>query len=95
MSVRVYAHAMNNSEISTPGAPVRAGDIFTTAEHGDVVVALSVHERVPGKVWSVAVQPATEAFGRWIICDWEPARWTSVKVYAGRSRIEILGKVGA
>lgn len=86
---------MNNNESKTP-APVRAGDVFTTAEHGDVVVALQVNERKAGSVWSVAVQPVTEnASGNWIICDWEPARWTSVKVYAGRSRIEILGKVGA
>ena len=87
---------MNNTESKAGAAPVRAGDVFTTAYHGDVVVALQVNERKAGSVWSVAVQPVTEdASGKWVVCDWEPARWTSVKVYAGRSRIEILGKVGA
>ena len=86
---------MNNNESKAPTAPVRVGDVFTTAYHGDVVVALSVHERVPGKVWSVAVQPATEdAHGILIPAEWEPTRWTSVKVYAGRARVEIIGRVG-
>ena len=86
---------MNNNE-SKAAAPVCVGDVFTTAEHGEVVVALQVNERKAGTVWSIAVQPVTEnSSGKWVVCDWEPARWTSVKVYAGRSRIEILGKVGA
>ena len=86
---------MNNNESKAPSAPVRVGDVFTTAEHGDVVVALRVDERKAGSVWSVQVQPATEdAHGILTVAEWEPTRWTSVKVYAGRSRVEIIGRVG-
>lgn len=85
---------MNNNESKAPTAPVRVGDVFTTAEHGDVVIALRVDQRKPD-VWSVQVQPATEdAHGILIPAEWEPTRWTSVKVIAGRSRVEVIGKVG-
>ena len=75
-------------------APLSVGDVFTTAEHGDVVVAHKVVKRGPS-VWSVAAQAVdADSDDRWVILTHEPIRWTSVKVYAGRSRIEILGKVG-
>lgn len=76
--------------------PVSVGDVFTTAEHGDVVVALRVDQRKPD-VWSVQVQPVTEdASGIMVACDWEPARWTSIKVTpGGRSRIERVGRIGS
>lgn len=81
---------------NTLACPVFVGDVFTTAEHGDVVVALRVDQRKPD-VWSVQVQPVTEdAHGVLVACDWEPTRWTSIKVSpSGRSQVEYVGRIGS
>ena len=72
--------------------PVRVGDIFTSAEHGDLLIAHKVVQRKP-QVWSIAAQAVDLGIptGRPFILTDEPIRWTSVKVYAGRARVEVLG----
>lgn len=73
--------------------PVRVGDIFTSAEHGDLLIAHKVVQRKP-QVWSIAAQAVdVDASGRPFILTDEPIRWTSVKVYAGRARVEVLGTI--
>lgn len=82
----IAASARDESNAPVP-CPVSIGSVFTTAEHGDVVMALEIAQR-KHSVWSVRVVDAVRSGNGWNAGGNE--RWTSVKVYAGRSRVEVL-----
>lgn len=73
--------------------PVTVGDVFTTAYHADTVIALHVKQRT-ASVWSVLTVDAIRKGGAWQRGDVASQRWTSIKVYAGRARVEIIGREG-
>lgn len=82
----ITAIARDESNASVP-CPVSIGSVFTTAQHGDVVMALEITQR-KHSVWSVRVVDAVPSGNGWNAGGNE--RWTSIKVYAGRSRVEVL-----